>query len=123
MHVFKFFSMSQTDWNDGKVFCEIVKGLGGAAPEPEKLSVHPSSWESNIKKATDAGERLGVKSILTPKDMANPEVEHLGIMAYAANLQWVPPRPPLSQMINVQMESSSGRVGEPVKQLQNHFYY
>lgn len=91
-----------------------MKGLGGAAPEPEKLSVHPSNWESNIKKATDAGERLGVKSILTPKDMANPEVEHLGIMAYAANLQWVPPRPPLSQMINVQMESSSGRVGEPV---------
>lgn len=46
--------------------------------------------------------------------MANPEVEHLGIMAYAANLQWVPPRPPLSQMLNVHMESTSGRVGEPV---------
>lgn len=46
--------------------------------------------------------------------MANPEVEHLGIMAYAAHLQWVPPRPPLSDMVNVYMESSSGRVGEPV---------
>ncbi|CAD7015330.1 unnamed protein product [Ceratitis capitata] len=45
--------------------------------------------------------------------MANPEVEHLGIMAYAAHLQWVPPRPPLSDLINVLMESNSGRVGEP----------
>lgn len=104
----------QTDWNDGRVFCEIVKGLGGAAPEPEHLSVHESNWESNIKKAVDAGERLGVKPILTAKDMANPEVEHLGIMAYAANLQWVPPRTPLSQLLSVHLESTSGRVGEPV---------
>lgn len=107
---FKF----QSDWNDGRVFCEIIKGLGGSAPDPEKLNVHHSYWESNIKKAVDAGERLGVKPILTPKDMANPEVEHLGIMAYAAHLQWIPPRPPLSQMLTVHMESTSGRVGEPV---------
>lgn len=89
--------------------------MGGAAPAPDKLSLHQSNWESNIKKAVEAGERLGVKPILTPKDMANPEVEHLGIMAYAANLQWVPPRPPLSQMLNVHLDSTSGRVGEPVK--------
>lgn len=64
----------------------------------------------------DAGARLGVQPILTAKDMANPEVEHLGIMAYAAHLQWVPPRPPLSDLINVYLESTSGRVGEPVSE-------
>lgn len=96
------------------MFCEIIKGLGGAAPDPEKLNVHHSYFESNIKKAVEAGEGLGVKPILTAKDMANPEVEHLGIMAYAAQLQWVPPRPPLSQMLTVHLESTSGRVGEPV---------
>lgn len=47
--------------------------------------------------------------------MANPDVEHLGIMAYATQLQWVPPRPPLSDMIAVHLESTSGRVGEPVR--------
>lgn len=61
----------------------------------------------------DAGEKLGVRPVLSPKDMANPEVEHLGIMAYAAHLQWVPPRPPLSNLIAVHLESTSGRVGEP----------
>lgn len=67
----------------------------------------------------NAGKQLGVNPILTPKDMANPEVEHLGIMAYAANLQWVPPRAPLSDLVAVHLESSSGRVGEPVSTFLN----
>lgn len=94
--------------------CEIIKGLGGSAPAPDKLSTDPFHFENNIRKAVDAGAKLGVQPILTPKDMANPEVEHLGIMAYAAHLQWVPPRPPLSDLVNVYLESTSGRVGEPV---------
>ncbi|XP_052841047.1 filamin-C isoform X2 [Drosophila gunungcola] len=102
-----------TDWNDGRVMCEVIKGLGGSAPAPEKLSTDPFHYENNIRKAVDAGARLGVQPILTAKDMANPEVEHLGIMAYAAHLQWVPPRPPLSDLVTVYLESTSGRVGEP----------
>lgn len=109
-----------TDWNDGRVFCEILKGLGGSAPAPESLNTNHTHWESNIKKAVDAGHRLGVKPVLLPKDMANPDVEHLGIMAYAANLQWVTPRPPLSDSLVVQLESTSGRVGEPVKNKLNN---
>lgn len=105
----------QTDWNDGRAFSEIIKGLGGPAPAPDSLNAHHSYWESNIKKAVDAGKRLGVQPVLTPKDMTNPDVEHLGIMAYVANLQWVTPRPPLSDSIVVHLESTSGRVGEPVK--------
>ncbi|XP_013109625.2 filamin-C isoform X2 [Stomoxys calcitrans] len=102
-----------TDWNDGRVLCEIIKGLGGPAPAPEKLSTDPFHYENNIRKALDAGTKLGIQPVLTAKDMANPEVEHLGIMAYAAHLQWVPPRPPLSDLVNVYLESTSGRVGEP----------
>lgn len=130
----------QTDWNDGRAFSEIIKGLGGPAPAPDSLNVHHSFWENNIKKAglsllilafpfamnkisillipVDAGKRLGVQQpVLSPKDMTNPDVEHLGIMSYVANLQWVTPRPPLSDAIRVNLESTSGRVGEPVKWL------
>lgn len=32
----------------------------------------------------DAGKRLGVTPILTFKEMCDPEVDHIGIMAYAA---------------------------------------
>lgn len=114
MTIDKYAFRLQTDWNDGRAFCEIIKGLGGAAPAPDTLNTHHSYWENNVKKAVDAGKRLGVQPVLSPKDMTNPDVEHLGIMAYAANLQWVTPRPPLADMIAVHLESTSGRVGEPV---------
>lgn len=46
--------------------------------------------------------------------MSQREVEHLGVMAYAAHFQWVKPRPPLYDMIQVHLESTSGRVDEEV---------
>lgn len=102
--------------------CEIIKGLGGNVPGPEKLNTDSYHWENNIKKAVDAGTKLGARVILQPKDMANPEVEHLGIMAYATQLQWITPRPPLAEMLKVYLESTSGRVGEPVKQARLKYY-
>lgn len=46
--------------------------------------------------------------------MADTHVEHLGVMAYAAHYQWIPERPPLHDLINIRLDSTSGRVGEPV---------
>lgn len=57
---------------------------------------------------------LGVKPVLAAKDLADKNVEHLGVMAYAAHFQWVPERPPLHDLINVLLNSTSGRVGESV---------
>lgn len=58
--------------------------------------------------------------MLSAKDMADKNVEHLGVMAYAAHFQWVPERPPLFDLINVRLESTSGRVGEPVSPIKIH---
>lgn len=71
-------------------------------------------YESNMRKAMEAGGRLGVKAVLSPKEMSQPDVEHLAVMAYATHLQFVTPRPPLSDMIAVHLQSTSGRVGEPM---------
>ncbi|CAD7015329.1 unnamed protein product [Ceratitis capitata] len=38
-------TMRWTDWNDGRVMCEIIKGLGGPAPCTEKLSTDPFHYE------------------------------------------------------------------------------
>ncbi|KAJ8309855.1 hypothetical protein KUTeg_011720 [Tegillarca granosa] len=51
-----------TDWADGKLLCNLVKSLGGI----------------------DGAKTLGVEPVLTAKEMADPEVDHIGIMAYAA---------------------------------------
>ncbi|CRL07142.1 CLUMA_CG020137, isoform A [Clunio marinus] len=101
-----------SDWNNGKVFCEIIKGLGGAVPNQGKISSDPAMWESNMKRAMESGKRFGINPVLSPKDMTQPDVEHLAIMAYATHLQWVTPRPPLADMIAVHLQSTSGRVAE-----------
>ena len=46
--------------------------------------------------------------------MADQNVEHLGVMAYAAHFQWVKPRPQASEQIAVYVESTSARVQQPV---------
>lgn len=49
--------------------------------------------------------------------MADQNVEHLGVMAYAAYFQWVKPRPQASQQIAVHIDSTSARVQQPVGQV------
>lgn len=40
---------SQTDWNDGRTLCEIVRNLGGPAPSYDKLDMDRTSWEHNLQ--------------------------------------------------------------------------
>lgn len=61
------------------------------------------------------GEKLGVEPILKAKDMADKNVEHLGIMAYAANFQWIPGRIAPSQRIKVTCDKHASRVNENVR--------
>lgn len=49
--------------------------------------------------------------------MSSSDVEHLGVMAWASQFRNVPPRPPVHDMLRVALDSTSGRVGEPVSKL------
>ncbi|XP_026826378.1 filamin-A isoform X2 [Ooceraea biroi] len=102
-----------TDWNDGRTLCEIIRNLGGSAPPYEKLGTNPAAWEHNLQMGIDGGKKLGVEPILKAKDMADQNVEHLGVMAYAAYFQWVKPRPQASQQIAVHIDSTSARIQQP----------
>ncbi|XP_069354415.1 filamin-A-like [Maniola hyperantus] len=102
-----------TDWNDGRVANELVRSMGGPAPHPSKLRRDPARWEENCQYAIDAGKKLGVQPVLSAKDMSQSDVEHLGVMAWAAQFRNVPPRPPVHDMLRVALDSTSGRVGEP----------
>lgn len=68
----------------------------------------------NFPEGIDGGKKLGVEPILKAKDMADQNVEHLGVMAYAAYFQWVKPRPQASKQIVVHIDSTSARVQQPV---------
>lgn len=60
------------------------------------------------------GEKLGVEPILKAKDMADKNVEHLGVMAYAANFQWIPGRAAPSQRLKVTCDKRTCRINESV---------
>lgn len=59
----------------------------------------------------------GVQPVLSAKDMSSSDVEHLGVMAWASQFRNIPPRPPVHDMLRVALDSTSGRVGEPVSVL------
>ncbi|KAK7485457.1 hypothetical protein BaRGS_00023267, partial [Batillaria attramentaria] len=71
-----------TDWNDGRLLCTLVKSVGGDIPGWPNLSNNPVE---NLQKGLDAAQRqLSIEPIFSAQEMADPEVEHLGVMAYAA---------------------------------------
>lgn len=103
-----------TDWNDGSRICSLVRSLGASVPGYNQMSREQSHWEHNIKTAMDAGEKIGVTQIIKPKVMADPEVEHLGPMAYISQFQWVRPRERPSEKLTVLVDAHSTRVHQPV---------
>ncbi|XP_064639227.1 filamin-A-like isoform X1 [Lineus longissimus] len=72
----------QTDWNDGTLLCHLCHNLGATIPGYPHLDPHDAL--ENLKKALDAGRSLGVEPVLSAKELADPEVDHIGPMAYCA---------------------------------------
>ncbi|CAG9825270.1 unnamed protein product [Phaedon cochleariae] len=70
-------------------------------------------WVNSRLEKSVSNFTVSVQPVLSAKDMADSHVEHLGVMAYAAHFQWVPERPPLHDLMNATLNSTSGRVGEP----------
>ncbi|KAL1437060.1 hypothetical protein MTO96_049063 [Rhipicephalus appendiculatus] len=83
---------SPGDWNDGLALCSLVHSLGASIEDFEHLSRDRSQWESNLQKGINGGKYLGVDPLLTAKELADPEVQPLGVMAYVARFQGIPPK-------------------------------
>ncbi|KAK2719655.1 hypothetical protein QYM36_005214 [Artemia franciscana] len=102
-----------TDWNDGLTLCTLVRSFGGPVPGHKNLSRRPEDWETNQEQGVNGGLRLGVEPVLRPVDMADPEVEHLGVMAYAAGFQWLKKKPPPGERLVVNIDTKKARVNQP----------
>uniref|UniRef100_T1J4U2 Calponin-homology (CH) domain-containing protein n=1 Tax=Strigamia maritima TaxID=126957 RepID=T1J4U2_STRMM len=99
-----------TDWNDGVTLCSLVRSLGGSVPGYTRLTRDENYWESNIQTGIESARKIGVEPLLKAKVMSDPEVEHLGVMSYIANFQWIKPRKRPSDQITVTTENKSVRV-------------
>ena len=105
----------QTDWNDGLAACSLVKAKGGPVPGYRDLDNHPESWISNLEVALDGGDKIGVGPIMEAKDMASPNVEYLGVMARAAQFQWIADKTPPGDRVQIQCNANKIRVGDEVR--------
>lgn len=81
-----------SDWNDGLALCSLVHSLGATVEDFQQLRRDRSHWESNLQKGIDGGKYLGVEPLLTAKELADPEVQPLGVMAYIARFQRMTPK-------------------------------
>ncbi|XP_046560615.1 filamin-A-like isoform X1 [Haliotis rubra] len=95
-----------SSWNDGTHLCNLVKSLG-----QNPGSISPNHVD-NIQTGIDCGRRLGVEPILSAKEMADPEVEHLGIMAYAAYFTHLKPVKSLADKAIIDGNFSNVYVGQ-----------
>jgi len=76
------FSNFNTDWNDGIRLCTLVESLKpGTIPQYRELD--PEDKLANVTLGMDKAEsELGVKKLFTPKDLTNPEITEVAVMAY-----------------------------------------
>ncbi|XP_023932624.1 filamin-A-like [Lingula anatina] len=100
----------QSDWADGSVLCKIVTAAGGQVPGGDDDSV------TLTQKGIDAAKRLGVEPVLKAEEMTDPEVEHLGVMAYAARLSELKPVAMNNdEKVTIKTDLKLACVGKPTK--------
>uniref|UniRef100_A0AC35TTY3 Calponin-homology (CH) domain-containing protein n=1 Tax=Rhabditophanes sp. KR3021 TaxID=114890 RepID=A0AC35TTY3_9BILA len=72
-------------WNDGYLLCRLVQAVGGYIPDFEEMNFgDPSYFVRNMGRGLQAALDIGIASLLGPEDLADSDVEYLGIMALGA---------------------------------------
>ena len=69
----------------------------------------------NLDNAIKGGRKLGVEPVMEARDMASPNVEYLGVMAWAAQFQWIQGQTAPSEALEVSCASTKMRIGEEVR--------
>lgn len=78
-----------TDWNDGYYLCNLVNSLGG------EVSGWPNIDRKNhlatCQLGLDSANLLGVEPTLTAAELADPNLDHLSLMAYLSKFRAIKP--------------------------------
>lgn len=98
-----------TDWNDGMYLCNIVVSLGG----------HVDGWPNldraqkvdNCQKGIDGAKALGVEPLLTAKELADPNVDHLTIMTYLSKFRAIQPRKSKEDKLQIKFNFDNVKTG------------
>ena len=69
------------------------------------------------------GKKIGIPGVLEAKDIANPNVEYLGVMAWVAQFQWIPDKTPPSERLEMRCNLNKIKVGEEVRLIYDTIWY
>ena len=102
----------------------LVKSKGGPVPGYNQLSAQPqSAWVDNLEAAHRGGAKLGVAPVLEPRDVASPCVEYLGVMAWAAQFQWIPDKAGPAELVEMRLPSGGKcKVSTSYRFIHTHIY-
>ena len=73
---------------------------------------YPDRWLPNLDAAIKGGRKLGVEPVMEARDVASPNVEYLGVMAWAAQFQWIQGQTAPSEALEVSCPATKVRIGE-----------
>ena len=103
-----------TDWNDGFALLSLLEALGHHQEGYPNIPRTPDKWKQNCQAGIEAGKKLGVEQIISSKEMSDPEVEPLAVMAYVSNYQFVKPHKNAEDQVAISMSGQSVvTVGQP----------
>ena len=54
---------------------------------------------------------MGVHPVLESRDISNPNVEYLGVMAWAAQFQWIPDKSGPADLVEMRLGTAKCKVG------------
>ena len=72
------------------------------------MSNRPENWVANLDNALKGAGKIGVSPVLESRDIANPNVEYLGVMAWAAAFQWIPDKNGPGDLVEVKCYNDAG---------------
>ena len=75
-------------------------------------SPHLPPRTANLDSALRGGQKLGCSPVLEGRDMASPGVEYLGVMAWAAQFQWIEDKMGPGELVEVRLGANKCRIGE-----------
>uniref|UniRef100_A0A7E4VHL6 Calponin-homology (CH) domain-containing protein n=1 Tax=Panagrellus redivivus TaxID=6233 RepID=A0A7E4VHL6_PANRE len=80
----------ERSWNDGYLIARLVEAVGGVVPGLARMDFdNPARWPDNVAFALDGALELGIASLISAEDIADLDVDHLGILALTAALSSV----------------------------------
>ncbi len=114
--------LNKSDWNDGWLLSKMVHKLGASIPGYPNID--RTKKEQNCQRALDACKQLRIEIYVSAKELSDPEVESIGVMATIIQLKYAKAIKTANERAKIYLiEQDTNVVGKPVRKEHNFFYF